>query len=180
MIIASTEKRKRQNTLSFTFAALEFAYPDHVRIKYRLSPIDDRWINSQRDGFVRYSKLSPGTYSLEVKASTSIGVWSKIKKVKIRIQKPFYQTWWFIFLCLVAFGSTICTIYHNRQRRKRKLHLALEKQRNEFARDMHDELGSSISSLKLSVEYIIKQAPTGDLKLKLQDIAGASQSLYQI
>ena len=157
-----------KNTLSFSFAALELAHPENVRFQYEIEGIDQGWINVKNDGFIRYSSIPPGRYTLKVKGSTSIGQWSDPRVLKFNIRAPYYKTWWFILLCSSLFIFSVSMLFYYRLRRKEKLRLALENQRNKFARDMHDELGSSISSIKLSVEFLLVKLPEGDYKRKLE------------
>ena len=168
-----------QNTISFSFAALEYAHPENVRLFYRMEGLDSKWIKAKQDGFVRYSKLSPGEYSFKVKATTSMDSWSETSRLSVTINPPFYHTWWFFSLIFLTFSFASFLIYNYRENQKLKLNAELEKQRNDFAQDMHDELGSSISSLKLAIELLMNTITSAEMRRRLEKIAFASQSLYQ-
>lgn len=168
-----------QNTLSFSFSALEYAHPENVRLQYQMQGIDEDWINAKKDGFIRYAKLRHGIYTLQLRASTSIGLWSSARQIKIMIEPPFYYTWWFILCCMSFFAMLIFSYLNYKEKRQKKEQQKLENQRNEFAQDMHDELGSSISSLKLSIELLKSKVASGEIKQHLEKIAISSQNLYQ-
>jgi|GEM_PF-2384660 len=168
-----------KNTLSFSFSALELARPQTVRFQCKIDGIDERWINVRNDGIVRYSNIPHGKYILKIKGATSIDRWGAPRILKFNILPPFYKTWWFSFLFISFIIIGIKVFFQFQQRRKSKLRLALENQRNKFAQDMHDELGSSISSIKLSVEYLLVQVPDGEYKRKLEVLGKSTQNLYQ-
>ena len=54
-------------------------------------------------GRARYTNLSPGDYLFRVKGTNEDGVWGKeIAYVHIIINPPFWQTYWFYALCVIA------------------------------------------------------------------------------
>ncbi|MEM9919264.1 MAG: two-component regulator propeller domain-containing protein [Bacteroidota bacterium] len=177
--IKSIQLSYPQNTLGFSFTALEYAHPENIRLQYRMKGMDEHWMNTNREGFIRYPKLRPGNYSFQIRAATSLNAWSPIKQIKIRIQPPFYYTWWFVLLSCTSVVFITYLIFQFREKQKNKIRQELEKQRNEFAQDMHDELGSSISSLKLSIEFLIRKVSSREIKQNLEKIADTSQTLYQ-
>lgn len=97
-----------QRSFSLEFAALHYVNPQKNKYAYRLEGFDNSW--TYRDANVRfanYTNLEPRTYTFQVKACNSDGVWSKPISLTIIIEKPFYSTWWFrsfIIVLLVAGG----------------------------------------------------------------------------
>jgi len=115
------------STLTFHFAALEFSDPANNRLKYQLkfsngAPFDQDWIDCpDAKGFARYAKLPPGQYKLEIMAANSDGIWNPVpKEFFIEITPPFYQTWWFRCLMILAGAAALYAIYRARLINMRK------------------------------------------------------------
>ncbi|MFL5789748.1 MAG: sensor histidine kinase, partial [Flavisolibacter sp.] len=87
------------------------------------------------------------------------GVWSKETVIHIFIKPPYWQTWWFIGLVVIAVGSIFFFFIKyiaQRNLRERILRLekeqAVEKERNRIANDMHDDLGSGLTKIAILSE----------------------------
>lgn len=71
--------------------------------------------------------------------------WSAKRQVcPLRIRPPFWATWWFRTLCLVAIGDFYAIFRYREIQRLRQEQLRLR-----IARDLHDEVGSTLSSISL-------------------------------
>jgi signal transduction histidine kinase/CheY-like chemotaxis protein/ligand-binding sensor domain-containing protein len=76
------------------YAALTFLHETAVRCVYRLSGLDEDWLET-RGRSVRYAALPPGEYTFEVKARTEEGTWSpQAARVSFRVQAAWWQAWW--------------------------------------------------------------------------------------
>jgi ligand-binding sensor domain-containing protein/two-component sensor histidine kinase len=165
-----------QNTLSFEFVALEFSNPEANQFMYRLvgygnlRGYDNKWIMS-RQGFVRYANLPPGEYLLEIRAANSDGVWSGVtKRLVIHIQTPYYKTWWFYLLCLLAIAGLIYAWFRYRLEQA----LKIERMRVQISSDLHDDVGTLLSGLAMQSEVLELTASEKD-KGKLQRIGEISR-----
>lgn len=95
-----------QNTLSLTFSALDFHCPKKNRYRYILEGLEKKWnaVDSRRR-FADYRDLDPGRYVFRVIGSNNDGVWNdKGLSIAVAIAPPFWETWWFRLLALVAFS----------------------------------------------------------------------------
>jgi ligand-binding sensor domain-containing protein/signal transduction histidine kinase len=164
--------RYDENTLSFTFAALDYTNPAKNRYMYKLEgiehDIDKHWVQSGTVRTVRYAALPQGEYIFRVKACNNDGVWNERGAVlRIKIVPPFWRTAWFYALCVVAVvggGAFAIRDYERRQllRRIERLQheqalerarlekaLAIERERGRIAQDIHDEVGPGITKILL-------------------------------
>jgi len=117
----------------------------------------------------RYGKLPPGRYRFQVSACNEDGVWNKQgASLALVVQPPFWRTWWFLtLLAALLFGSVVAVVHYlSTQRLQRQLEgmrqkEALEKERARIARDIHDQLGASLTQVSLLGEMveIDKDAP---------------------
>ncbi|MDB5134534.1 MAG: response regulator, partial [Mucilaginibacter sp.] len=94
----------RQTTLSFDFALLNYTAPENNQYAYKLANFDQDW-QYTHDRHANYTNLSPGNYTFYVKASNNDGIWNdKSAYINVTITTPFWATWWFRLLMLLALG----------------------------------------------------------------------------
>jgi serine phosphatase RsbU (regulator of sigma subunit) len=93
----------RDYVFSFDFLALSFRHSDKNEYAYKLENFDQNWnfIGTKRSA--TYSSLPAGEYTFMVKAANSEGIWSdEPYKIRVIVTPPFWQTYWFIFLVILA------------------------------------------------------------------------------
>jgi signal transduction histidine kinase/ligand-binding sensor domain-containing protein len=138
-----------ENLLGFTLNALEYSDPNSCRIRYVLTGIDRDTVEIRSGTQIRYPNLSPGSYQFKVWAANSDGIWNlQAHELAINIRPAFWQTWWFKALALAAFVGIIYFYFHLRDLQRKRL----QNLRNNLSRDLHDELGSTLSSISILSE----------------------------
>lgn len=121
-----------QNFLSFEFAALQFNAPEKLQYRYKLEGFDKDWVLAGNKNVATYTGLPPGKYTLHVNASNTSGKWSNhVKTLDLVISPPFWRTWWFTVISVLAIGSLVSFIISQRWRAIRKK----DQQRLDFARE---------------------------------------------
>ncbi|HLA58878.1 MAG TPA: ATP-binding protein, partial [Puia sp.] len=97
-----------QNTLTFSFAGLEFSQPQDIQYRYKLQGYDNEWITAGNSHSASYTKIPPGNYTLFINASNTSGKWSShIKTLKLRIESPWYATKMaYLCYCIILAGLT--------------------------------------------------------------------------
>ncbi len=90
------------DSLVARYAALNALTGSEVIFRYRLVGATSNWTETtQRE--LQFANLAPGAYRLEVDARGSDGVWSgHSAEFTFRILTPWYLTWWFISLSVLA------------------------------------------------------------------------------
>ena len=84
-----------------------------------------------------------------VKAVSYEGATSKnITSFTIYIKPPFWERWWFYLLGILAVGGIVYGIYRVRINRL----IDMEKVRRRIARDLHDDMGSTLSTINILSE----------------------------
>jgi signal transduction histidine kinase len=145
-------------TRSFTihFGGIGLAEPSRVRCRYRLRGVDQSWSSPTGKREVSYLCPAPGPYDFEVLATHEGEPWPLLPAVlHLQVQAALWQRPWFVG---IAWGGAIGLILAGLHYRKLSLDMRLlahEQQlydeRSRIARDLHDHLGASISSLRISV-----------------------------
>jgi signal transduction histidine kinase len=165
-----------ENTLSFSIAALEYSNPGASKFSYFMEGLDDDWIDAGNNNFIRYSKIPPGHYFFRYRASNSEQTWGPVKMLEIFVEPPFYQTWPFYTLIGLVMAMLFWGVMWYRQRKRMEKErlaaeqrAALEAERQRIARDMHDDLGSSLSALSLMTQIALSRK-NGDLRTDMEKI----------
>jgi signal transduction histidine kinase len=143
--------------LELRYTGLSFAAPDKVRFRHRLEGLESDWVEAGTKRVAQYSYLPPGTYTFRVIACNNDDVWNEEGAVlTFRVLPQVWQTWWFkIILGVTAVGAVAAlAISLTRRRVRRKLEQlerqrALERERARIARDIHDDLGASLTRITL-------------------------------
>lgn len=100
-------------------------------------------------------QLSSGDYVVQLHSENLDGSSSSTQtEIKIIIATPFYQTIGFWILASITITASIILWIGRIRLQKQKLHyqhqLALEKERSRITADLHDDVGSSLSSLQIN------------------------------
>lgn len=96
------ELKHDQATIKIHFGALYYNFRGTVKYRYKLVPNDEDWTYTNENSIL-FPSLSPGSYSLLLQAQKNNGSWIEcLETVSFTIQKPFWLSWWFITMALLA------------------------------------------------------------------------------
>lgn len=164
----------KDNLISFEFAALNFINPDSNKYAYMLEGFDDEWIYNGNRKEAFFTNLDPGEYIFRVNASNNDGVWNeKGASVRLIINPPFYLTWWFKLLVILAFGMLLYTFYLMRLNKIRAVDavkiaeqenaLVQEKKiKTEISRNLHDEVNTELTLIANTCRELSKETTLPD------------------
>lgn len=158
--------RPDHERIEFRFSGLSFVAPGKVHFRYRLDGIDKGWIDAGPRRTAFYSRLPAGTYQFHVIACNNDGLWNtEGASLAFTVAPFFWQTWWFVGAGSLA-GLTVFALlvrFITRRRMQRRMlefqrQSALERERARIARDIHDDVGSSLARIAM-----LSQPATGTL-----------------
>ena len=143
--------------LEIRFSVLRFSAPDRVQVRYRLDGFDSAWIAAGPDRIATYPGLSPGQYRLEVIASLGNGAWNEqARTLDITVIPEWWQKTGFRLLALVGLIFAVAFIVRSWSHRRLQMKLerleresAIERERTRIARNIHDDLGASLTRISL-------------------------------
>lgn len=180
--IEEIELPYHKNTISFKFHAVDYAGLTSTRVKFKMSGIDGKFVESSTEqGFSRYPNLPAGSYTFNIIGSNADQVWNKsIRQIKVIIHPPYWQTWWFRSIVVAGILGIIFLILRNFYRRKMRekdfllkeqaliisKQKAVEIERNRIANEMHDDLGGGLTTISYLSQRI--QGKLVDLKSEKQ------------
>ena len=142
--------------VEFDFTAPNFTAPENVRFRYRLDGFDKHWMDAGAQRSATYI-LPTGSYTFEVAACNSDGIWGKTQApLALSVAPFFWQTWWFNSVAILIFTLAVIGIvrYVSFRRLRAKLQLLehqaeLHRERARIARDLHDDLGTRLTKIIL-------------------------------
>ncbi len=158
----------RQNYFTLEFAAPGYSSTEPVQYAYMLQGADKDWVECGSRNFAPYSNLKGGSYTFKVKASNKPGTWSvNTCTINIVINPPIWERWWFYLLCAAVIGAAAYLAYRYR------INELLKRQaiRNKIAQDLHDNVGSTLSSISVYSQVAQIQNEGGNQQA-LNDILG--------
>ncbi len=121
----------------FSYTALSFLVPQRSLFKYRLEGFDKDWIDAGNRRTAYYTRLPAGTYTFHVIASNNDGLWSAAgASFRFTLKPHYYQTPWFVLLCVLAIVLVAAAWYRLRVGRLRNLAGALSEQVATRTRDL--------------------------------------------
>lgn len=150
------------SSISFEFAALQFAEPAKNKYAYRLEGFSDEWTYTESTRrFAIFTNLDPGEYTFVVKGSNADGTWDEEgTRIKILISPPFWQTWWFRVLMILFFLSLLALFYHLRVR-------DLSRQKRELEKTVKEKT-AEIMHRNLELQSINREFVEANMKLEHQ------------
>ena len=149
-----------------------------VKLEWRIS----HSIGLANQSSVLYSKLTPGRYCFRIKPISALGEpVGNEQTYPFQIYMPFWEEPWFQGLALLAILSGVfgATRYYYRQRSRRIIERleqqqAVERERMRIARDIHDDLGSTLAQISMLSQPLSSSASLDDAKQVLEQINSAT------
>jgi len=134
-----------QNNITFDFAAIEPARPNLVRYQFMLEGYDKQWHPVTDKTTASFGNMHEGNYNFKLKAESPDGIWSEPVVYSLRVLPPWFRTWWFYLLCAVVVVAALYALDKMRVKRLK----AMYSMRSHIARDLHDEIGSTLTSINI-------------------------------
>lgn len=115
----------QQNVITIEFAALNFVNSEGNLYSYFLEGFDKSWNDPSPSRLATYTNLDPGEYVLNIKSFIpGIPDAGKGAKLIIKILPPYWKTWWFKIIALVAIAALFVLLIQfllNREKLKNQL-----------------------------------------------------------
>ena len=156
----NVEITPEQENLEIKYTAISWTRPRQISFKYRIEGLDRDWIEAGTRRTAYFSHLPAGEYTFQVIADNGDGVWNtEGKSLRITVLPPFYRTWWFSLLLILAVSAAAYSIYkyrigvlekRNEQQKmfSRQIIRSQEQERSRIAANLHDSLGQQLLVIK--------------------------------
>jgi ligand-binding sensor domain-containing protein len=106
----------KQNHLTFYFSGISTTYPHQVEYQYMLEGLDEDWKIPTLANFATYSNLPYREFNFKLRARSADGEWSDMVEYPFYVQPPFWLSWWFIALEIMAASAIVLIIVLNRRK----------------------------------------------------------------
>lgn len=137
-----------QNNIDLYFSNLGFTNAQDNIYKYKIAGQDAPWI-PMAENRLKFDNLGYGNYLLKVRAENSFGIKSPGEFLLfIDIAPPYWRTWWFNVFIISLISFVIYAFFKYRDIEREKL----DRLRHHIARDLHDDMGSSLSHIRMLSE----------------------------
>lgn len=146
--------------LEFHYTGITFDNPAKIQFQYKLEGFDKDWVDAGGRRTAFYTNVAPGQFTFTVRATNANGAWSEhVASTSLTLLPPFWKTAWFRILAgIVSIGLIAGAVrYISTRKLQHELHAleaqhALERERIRISKDMHDELGASLTKITLLSE----------------------------
>jgi ligand-binding sensor domain-containing protein/two-component sensor histidine kinase len=176
LLLSPIKLNNKSNFLKFYISANCFTDSEETTFMYFLEGIDKTWRSNQNNPLITYTNLPAGNFNLKVKAINSDGFESKIISLPLIITPPFYNTFYFYIAMLTLLFGVVYFLYRYRISQI----LKLQEVRNKIARDLHDDIGSTIGSIHLYSQIAnakLKEDRVKEIKSILEKIGSSSREI---
>ena len=149
--------------IEIDYTALSYVAPQKVRFRYKLEGRDTGWQDpgSRRQAF--YTDLPPGKYRFRVIAGNNQGIWNNDGAIlSFRVAPAWFQTRWFVALCVLGGVFLILAVYRLRvQQIQKSLSVRFDErlaERTRMARELHDTFLQTLQGSKLVAEDALEKS----------------------
>lgn len=159
---------------------------DMYNVLYRLKSKDSNWISLPNNSFIVLNNLAPGKYDLEIAYSSRFDKNISVQKtISIAVSTPFYYSTWFLVLIAICITVVLLWFFNIRKLQQQKIiydkQLAIANERTRITEDLHDDIGSSISSINVysNVAHQLIDTNTSKAKEVIDKLSHLSESLME-
>ena len=147
------------NRITFFLRSTNLIDQQRDEFAYRLIGADTTWVNAGNEDRIIFNSLPPGAYGFDVRARTAQGAWGDVTSICFTILPPFWATWWFRTMMVLALCAGAWLVFRavlrarlRKQREQMERERALLEERMRIAHDLHDDLGSSLALIAMEGE----------------------------
>ena len=162
---------------SFSFMTPDYRSTAQNKFRYKLEGWNDEgWHTFETGNKLSFNSLPPGKYTLRVQVAVAGSNWSKNEwTVSVTVNKPWYNEWWFYVLSLVTVAGIVYAFYRYRIREL----IRIQNIRNRISADMHDEIGSTLSSVSFYSQALLMQTTNEKHRKVLERIKENAQHVQE-
>ncbi|MDR2039659.1 MAG: SpoIIE family protein phosphatase [Bacteroidales bacterium] len=162
----------------FNFVGLHYRNPEAVTYQYILEGFEKEWSHLSSFNFAIYPSLADGEYKFWVKSCNGDDCTDPTLLFTLKINKPFWKTWWFILLVIGILVGIVYIIITIRERNHRIQQEYLEREldaRTKEVLEQKEEIEEKNRDITDSINYAqrIQFSVLPSTKTLLENCSGA-------
>ncbi|MEO7098378.1 MAG: two-component regulator propeller domain-containing protein [Luteolibacter sp.] len=169
--------------LEFRFVGLSFSAPEKITYRARLAGLDDSWRELGNQRVAAFEAVPPGKYTFEVMAVNGDGLRStEPARISVVIEPHFWETSWFYVLggmvilsAAAGIGWAGARVRMKSRIQALKIRNAREGERSRIARDLHDDLGASLTEISILAALAAEDADQTPLYPALDQLSAKAK-----
>lgn len=162
------------NSFEFEYAALNYFAPKNNQYAYKLDGFDTQWVSAGNQTQGRYTNLTPGHYTLRVKAANNDGVWNDIGvSLPLLVQAPFWRSRTFAYTFIALLGLLLFCLVRARFKSSQQKNRELQQQLIQ----KEESLSQTLTTLKDQQKHVVALQNSDQYK---HLIAGVAYDLHQV
>jgi ligand-binding sensor domain-containing protein/signal transduction histidine kinase len=172
--IGSVSMNPSDHLLTFTLGLSDYSHTEGNTYFYRIKGLYNEWISLGNQNVLRLDGLPAGTFTIQVIGFNKKGTRSvNTLNYNINIAQVFYKTAWFYLWLSLAVVALVYLYF-----KWRLLNLQrLQRLRTQIASNLHDEVGSLLTSIIISTDSARYSSDTIEEKdKKLEKVAALSRN----
>ncbi|MBL7930330.1 MAG: hypothetical protein JNL60_00425, partial [Bacteroidia bacterium] len=138
--------KRNQNSFTLFFGSAGYKHAEDLEFYYQVEELSDAWTYLGNLNEIALNNLKGGTYTIRLKSvnkETKLQVEELV--LPVIIAKAYYETAWFYILISLVILGILYLVYRIRLNKL----LAIEKVRLKLSGDLHDDIGSTLSTINI-------------------------------
>ena len=153
-----------ENAIQFRLLGKGLRSPKSYNFQYMVKGLHTEWINLGRNMDIQL-QLAPGNYTIYFHIADHFEKDAdQVRSMQLQIIPPFYKRWWFMTTLVILPFMFLYYIMNLRRKRLavklayiQELDKKLQEERIRISRDLHDNIGAQMATVKRGINFIIDQ-----------------------
>ncbi len=177
-----------RNNIAFSYTATSYEYPEKTVFSHWLEGLEEGWSPWGPQSDKAYNDLPEGTYTFHARSKNLYDTLGKEAAYTFTILPPWYRTWWaYLGYLVLGVGLVLLIVRWQVGRANRKQEASRERERLQqrailqatvetqeserirIARDLHDEVGALLSTVKMSLKLSQRKLAKDGVENSLDD-----------
>ena len=141
------------NNIEIFLSALTYTDNHKIKFRYKIKGLHDDYVDAGTNNSISLNTLGYGHYTIFIQYRKPDGTYiNDALQINLFIHPKWYQTWWFKLLIFLVTVGIIYAFYRYRIAQIKKQ----QEIRKNIATDLHDDLGSTLNSVKVFANLAIE------------------------
>jgi len=154
----------KENTVTFSFAALDMSFSENVKYAYILEGFDKEWNYVGKQRTATYTNLPKGKYVFRVKSTNGAGIWVENEhSLNITVKPSFWETTYAFILYILVFiavllGGAYILFLIYRLKHEVSVEQQVTDMKLRFFTNISHELRTPLTLIEGPLEFILKRS----------------------